>query len=218
MKPTVFDAFDRWTGQLRDFLLPMNDFIESSLDAEARKGLHGLCRWFKRPEPRLQATRSNDLRPAFRADPAGAAPGAPRPFREGRARLRGRISRSGTPTTYVEVCKQIQAKARSSTRPRSTARSGTSATPSSTAGSARSHRGPAISSTTTGRKSNARRKPGSKGVQFYVDVFQKYKLSSPNTPQSTDEEAVELFIRGRRASCIATSSTAAPCSRRSRGR
>jgi ABC-type glycerol-3-phosphate transport system substrate-binding protein len=38
-----------------------------------------------------------------------------------------------------------------------------------------------------------------KGVQFYVDVFRKHKLSSPNTPQSSDEQAVEEFIRGRKS-------------------
>ena len=38
-----------------------------------------------------------------------------------------------------------------------------------------------------------------RGVQFYVDVYQKYKLSSPNTPQSTDEEAVEQLIRGQKS-------------------
>ncbi len=47
--------------------------------------------------------------------------------------------------------------------------------------------------------SNATTDAWLKGVQFYVDVFQKHKLSSPNTPQSTDEEAVELFIRGQKS-------------------
>ena len=36
-------------------------------------------------------------------------------------------------------------------------------------------------------------------MQFYVDVFQKHKLSSPNSPQSTDEEAVEQLIRGQKS-------------------
>jgi ABC-type glycerol-3-phosphate transport system substrate-binding protein len=48
-------------------------------------------------------------------------------------------------------------------------------------------------------QSNATSEAWMKGVQFYVDVFRKYKLSSPNSPQSADEEAVEQFIRGQKS-------------------
>ena len=31
VKPVVFDATDRWTGQLREFLYPMNEFIDGGV-------------------------------------------------------------------------------------------------------------------------------------------------------------------------------------------
>ena len=55
-------------------------------------------------------------------------------------------------------------------------------------------------------------------MQFYVDVYQKFKLSSPNSPQSTDEEAVEQLIRGQKSIVPPTSSIAAPCSTSCRSR
>ena len=49
------------------------------------------------------------------------------------------------------------------------------------------------------KRSNGDSEAWIKGVQFYVDVFRKHKLSSPNTPQSSDEQAVEEFIRGQKS-------------------
>ncbi|MEE9609928.1 MAG: twin-arginine translocation signal domain-containing protein, partial [Desulfatiglandales bacterium] len=37
--PTCFDAAARWTGQLRSFLRPLNDFIENEWDRQARDGV-----------------------------------------------------------------------------------------------------------------------------------------------------------------------------------
>ena len=36
-------------------------------------------------------------------------------------------------------------------------------------------------------------------VQFYIDLYRKYGFSSPNSPQSTDENAVEQLIRGKKS-------------------
>ena len=40
--PTIFDACPRWTGQLRSFLRPMNDFIEKDWNKQARDAVS----WF----------------------------------------------------------------------------------------------------------------------------------------------------------------------------
>ena len=127
VKPVVFDATDRWTGQLREFLYPMNEFIEGAW-TKARKGTcSGCCRW---SSGRIAALRTpSHLRSAFRADSAGALHRAPRPLREGRARLRQDFPIRDTDTTS-RCASSSRARPRSSTRPRSTARSGISATPS----------------------------------------------------------------------------------------
>ena len=39
IKPTVFDACARWTGQLRGFLRPMNDFIDNNLDYQTKSAI-----------------------------------------------------------------------------------------------------------------------------------------------------------------------------------
>ncbi len=38
-----------------------------------------------------------------------------------------------------------------------------------------------------------------KGVQFYVDLFRKHNFSSPDSPQGSDEVAVEQFIQGMKS-------------------
>ena len=46
VKPVVFDATDRWTGQLREFLYPMNEFIDGSVGRRhAEATCSGCCRW-----------------------------------------------------------------------------------------------------------------------------------------------------------------------------
>ncbi|MCI0529630.1 MAG: extracellular solute-binding protein, partial [Nitrospira sp.] len=48
-------------------------------------------------------------------------------------------------------------------------------------------------------RSNCDSEPWIKGVQFYVDLFRKYNYSSPDSPQSTDEDSVEQLIRGQKS-------------------
>ena len=47
IKPTVFDTSGRWVNQLREFLLPLDDMINSDLDAETRDGIAWLFPLFK---------------------------------------------------------------------------------------------------------------------------------------------------------------------------
>ncbi|MGH6885541.1 MAG: hypothetical protein ACREGK_05655, partial [Geminicoccales bacterium] len=48
-------------------------------------------------------------------------------------------------------------------------------------------------------KSNARSDAWKQGCQFYVDLFRKHQLSSPNSPQSTDEETFDQLVLGRKS-------------------
>ena len=109
VKPTVFDAFDRWTGQLRPFLRPMNDFIESSL---RRGGTQRQLQWtlplvdencgFK------DASNIYDL-------PFALIPQAPILVRRDHFEKAGLDFDQEFPIRdtdhYVEVCKELQAKA-----------------------------------------------------------------------------------------------------------
>ncbi len=197
VKPTVFDALDRWTGQLRPFLRPMNDFIESSLDAETRKGLQwtlplvqDLNRGFK------DAKDICDL-------PFALIPQAPILVRRDHFEKAGLDFAKEFPIRdtdhYVEVCKQIQGKA-GIQYPTEVYGKIWDFGDTQLNGWIRSldiETSDFLNADWT--KSNADSEAWIKGLQFYVDVFQKHKLSSPNTPQSTDEGTVDEFIRGQKS-------------------
>ncbi|MEZ5593472.1 MAG: extracellular solute-binding protein [Gammaproteobacteria bacterium] len=59
VKPTVFDTSSRWVGQLRSFMRPLDDFIESELDADARAGIDWMFPLFRRQTSGFADASSN---------------------------------------------------------------------------------------------------------------------------------------------------------------
>ncbi len=197
IKPTVLDSSARWTGQLRSFLRPMNDLIDGEWDEAARNSVNWLF-------PLIQQQNSGfpDADQIYDM-PFALIPQAPYLARRDHFDKAGIDFDQNYPIRdtdhYVELCKEIQGKAGvryptevygkiwdfGDTQLNGWIRSVDTDT---------SH---FITSDWT--QSNAQSEAWTKAIQFYVDVFRKHKLSSPNTPQSSDEQAVEEFIRGQKS-------------------
>jgi ABC-type glycerol-3-phosphate transport system substrate-binding protein len=197
IKPTVFDSVANWTGQFRTFLRPMNDFIASDWDETSRKAVSWLF-----PLIKQQNSGFNDSDQIYDI-PFTLIPQAPYLARRDHFEKAGVDFDNNYPIRdtdhYVELCKEIRGKAEieypteiygkiwdfGDTQLNGWIRSVDIETSDFI--------------TADWTRSNGDTEAWIKGVQFYVDVFRKHKLSSPNTPQSSDEQAVEEFIRGRKS-------------------
>jgi multiple sugar transport system substrate-binding protein len=197
VKPVVFDATDRWTGQLRDFLRPMDEFIEGSWEDEARGGIEWCLPLIRQQNSGFpNGNEICDL-------PFALIPQAPYVARRDHFEQAGLDFEQNFPIRdtdhFVEVCKEIQGKAGIQF-------------PTEVYGKIWDFGDTQLNGwirslslddsnfiTADWSQSNATTDAWIKGVQFYVDLFQKHKLSSPNSPQSTDEEAVEQLIRGQKS-------------------
>ena len=197
IKPTVFDSIASWTGQLRGFMRPMNDFIANDWDAASRSGVEWLFPLIQR-----QNSGFSDSDQIYDM-PFALVPQAPYLARRDHFEKAGIDFEKNYPIKdtdhYVELCKEIQGKAGvkyptevygkiwdfGDTQLNGWIRSVDTETSDFV--------------TSDWKRSNGDSEAWIKGVQFYVDVFRKHKLSSPNTPQSSDEQAVEEFIRGQKS-------------------
>ncbi|MDH3772564.1 MAG: extracellular solute-binding protein, partial [Nitrospirota bacterium] len=197
IKPTVFDSFGRWTGQLRSFLRPLDDMIENEWDAGTRDGVSWLFPLIERQNSGFDdAALVYDL-------PFALIPQAPYIVRRDHFEKAGIDFDANFPIRdtdhYVELCKEIQGKAGVQF-------------PTEVYGKIWDFGDTQLNGwirslslddsnfiTPDWSQSNATSDAWIKGVQFYVDMFQKHKLSSPNSPQSTDEEAVEQLIQGQKS-------------------
>ncbi len=195
--PTVFDSVASWTGQLRGFLRPMNDFIENEWDEAARNGVKWLFPLIERQNSGFpDANQIYDM-------PFALVPQAPYLARRDHFEKAGIDFDQNYPIRdtdhYVELCKAIQGKAgvRYPTEVYGKIWDFGDTQLNGWIRSVDTESSDFISPDWS--KSNALSDAWIKGVQFYVDVFRKHKLSSPNTPQSSDEQAVEEFIRGQKS-------------------
>ncbi|MGQ4809779.1 hypothetical protein NKDENANG_03208 [Candidatus Entotheonellaceae bacterium PAL068K] len=197
IKPTVFDSIASWTGQLRGFLRPMNDFIANEWDEAARQGVGWLFPLIQRQNSGFaDAAQIYDL-------PFALVPQAPYLARRDHFEKAGIDFDQNYPIRdtdhYVDLCKEIQGKARIRY-------------PTEVYGKiwdfGDTQLGGWIRSVDTETsdfitpdwsRSNGASEAWIKGVAFYVDVFRQHRLSSPNTPQRSDEQAVEAFIRGQKS-------------------
>lgn len=197
IKPVVFDSIGRWTGQLRDFLRPMDDLIAAEWDDAARGGVDWLF-------PIVAQQNSGFADAAAIYDlPFALIPQAPYIVRRDHFEKAGIDFEANFPIRdtdhYIQLCQEIQAKAGIQF-------------PTEVYGKIWDFGDTQLNGwirslslddsnfiTADWSQSNATTDAWIKGVQFYVDVFQKYHLSSPNSPQSTDEEAVEQLIQGQKS-------------------
>ena len=197
VKPTVFDAAARWTGQLRSFLRPLDDFIDNELDAETREAIAWLIPLFER-----QNSGFDDAATAY-ALPLNLVMQAPYILNRDHFDKAGIDFDANYPIRdtdhYVELCKELQAKAgvRYPTEVYGKIWDFADTQLNGWIRSVDKDTSDFISADWS--RSNATSDAWMKAVQFYVDVFQKHKLSSPNSPQSSDEEAVEQFVRGQKS-------------------
>lgn len=197
IKPTVLDTSGRWANQLREFLRPLNDLIETDLDAPTRAGLGWMFELFK------EQNRGFADAGTIHAMPFNVLSQAPYLLRRDHLEKAGLKLEEHFPLRdsdhYVEVCKTIQAKAGI-------------AYPTEVYGKIWDFgdtqlpgwiRSVAIEDSdflnADWTRSTARSEAWRRGCQFYVDVFRKHGLSSPNSPQSTDEEAVDQLMLGRKS-------------------
>ena len=197
IKPTVFDTSSRWVNQLREFLHPFNQLVESDWDEETRSGVEWL---FPLNEEENRGFPDKDQ---IYGLPFNIVMQAPYLIRRDHLEQAGIDFDQNYPIRdtdhYVELCKEIQANAGV---PYPTEVYGKIWDFGDTQlnGWIRSlsiEDSDFLNADWT--KSNARSEAWKEGCQFYVDVFRKHQLSSPNSPQSTDEETVDQFILGRKS-------------------
>ena len=197
IKPTVMDTSGRWAGQLHEFLLPLDDLIAADLDPEARAGLDWLLPLLRQQNRGFKdGDRINSL-------PFNLVTQAPYLLNRDHLEKAGLKFEEHFPLRdsdhYIEVCKIIQEKAGI-------------AYPTEVYGKIWDFgdtqlpgwvRSVSIEDSdflnADWTKSTGRSEAWLKGCQFYVDVFRKYGLSSPNSVQSADEEAVDQFMVGRKS-------------------
>ena len=197
IRPTVFDTASRWVGQLREFMRPLDDFIAAELDPEARAGIEWMLPLFQKQNSGFADANVNY------GVPLNLVPQAPYILNRDHFDKAGIDFDANYPIRdsehYVELCKELQAKA-GVKYPTEVYGKIWDFADTQLNGWIRS-----VDKETSDfisadwKQSNATSEAWIKGVQFYVDVFRKHKLSSPNSPASSDEEAVEQFIRGRKS-------------------
>lgn len=197
IRPTVMDTSARWAGQLREFMLPLNPMIESDLDAEARAGLEWVFPIVQRQ------SRGFDDSDQIYGLPFNLVMQAPYILRRDHLEQAGLSFDEHYPIRdtdhYVEVCKVLQEKA-GIQYPTEVYGKIWDFGDTQLNGWIRSlsiEDSDFLNEDWT--RSNARSDAWKQAVQFYVDVFRKHGLSSPNSPQSTDEEAVDQLIVGRKS-------------------
>jgi hypothetical protein len=197
IKPTVFDTSGRWVNQLREFLLPLDDMVAKNLDAPTRDGISWLFPLFKQqsrgfddaatiyPMPFNVLSQAAYLLNREHVEKAGLKYEDTYPIRDSEH--------------YIEICQAIKKNA-GIEYPTEVYGKIWDYGDTQLPGWIRSF---SIADSDflneDWTKSTARSDAWREGTQFYVDVFRKYGLSSPNTPQSTDEDAVDQFIIGRKS-------------------
>ena len=196
IKPTLFDACARWTGQLRPFLRPMNDFIDNNLDATTRAAIEWTFPIIKQQNSGFSDADSiMDL-------PFGLIAQAPALVRRDHFEKAGIDFDKNFPIRdtdhYIELCKELQASGIK--YPTEVYGKIWDFADTQLNGWIRS-----VDTTTddfldsTWSHSTATSEAWFKGVQFYIDVYRKHKVSSPKTVQSSDEASVEELIKGRKS-------------------
>jgi ABC-type glycerol-3-phosphate transport system substrate-binding protein len=193
-KPTVMDATPRWTGQIRNFLRPLDDLIEKEWDQKAREGIS----WFlplnqKQNSGYADKDSIKDLPFIFIAQ-------APVVTRKDHWKKAGIDFDSNWPIRdtdhFLELCNAFKT-AGVTEYPTEVYGKIWDAGDTQLNGWIRS-----IDKETSHfinddwSKSYGDSEAWIKGLQFYVDVFRKYQYSSPDSPQSSDEASVEQLIRG----------------------
>jgi ABC-type glycerol-3-phosphate transport system substrate-binding protein len=196
MKPTVFDATCRWTGALRAFLRPLDDLIENDLDAKVRDNISWLF-----PVIRGQNSGFAD-KDQIRDLPFLLIVQAPTLTRRDHWEKAGLDFDNEWPIKdsdhFVEVLKVLKDQ-KVVQYPYEVYGKLWDAMDTQLPGWIRSldpSKGNLINDNWT--RSNGGAESWIKGTQFYVDLFRKYGFSSPNSPQSSDEESVEQLIQGRK--------------------
>lgn len=197
IQPTVMDTAGRWVNQLREFLYPLNEFIDAGWDDAARAGTEWL---FPLIEQQNRGFSDKDQRYGL---PFNLVMQAPYIMRRDHFEKAGIDVDANYPIRdtehYVELCKELQAKA-GIQYPTEVYGKIWDFGDTQLNGWIRSlslEDSDFLNEDWTA--STARSDAWKEAVQFYVDVFRKHKLSSPNTPQSTDEEAVDQLILGRKS-------------------
>ena len=197
IRPTVMDTSGRWANQLREFYFPLDDFIAKDLDPQAREGMAWMTGAFK-----LQDRGFPDAGTIY-ALPFNVLSQAAYLLRRDHLEKAGLKFEEQFPIRdsehFVEVCKTIQAQAKVQYPTEIYGKIwdfGDTQLP----GWIRSvsiEDSDFLNADWT--KSTGRSEAWRRGCQFYVDVFRVHGLSSPNTVQSTDEEAVDQFMLGRKS-------------------
>lgn len=195
--PTVFDTLARWTGQIRGFLRPENEFIEKEWDPKIKESVawsFQLVREQNRGYP--DADEIKDLPFLFIAQ-------APVVTRIDHWKQAGLDFEKEWPIRdtdhFLEILKALKTS-RVCRYPYEVYGKLWDAGDTQLSGWVRSldiEKSYFINSDWS--RSNCDSDPWIKGVQFYVDLFRKYGYSSPDSPQSTDEGAVEQLIRGQKS-------------------
>jgi multiple sugar transport system substrate-binding protein len=197
IRPTVMDTSGRWASQLREYFYPLDEFIDSAWEAEARHGIEWLFPLLRQQDRGfVDAARIYGL-------PFNLVMQVPYLMRRDHLEKAGLAFEEHYPIRdgehFIEVCKALQEKA---DIPYPTEVYGKIWDFGDTQlpGWIRSF---SIEDSdflnADWSASSARSDAWRRGVQYYVDLFRKHGLSSPNSPQSTDEEAVEQFILGQKS-------------------
>ncbi len=196
-KPTVFDACPRWTGQIRSFLRPLNDFIDNEWDPQIKTAVE----WFfplnqKQNSGYADSNDIKDLAFIFIAQ-------APVITRKDHWKKAGMDFDSNWPIKdtdhFLELCKAFKTN-KVTEFPTEVYGKIWDAGDTQLNGWVRSldiKTSHFISDDWT--KSYGDSEAWIKGVQFYVDLFRKHNFSSPDSPQGSDEVAVEQFIQGMKS-------------------
>lgn len=196
IKPTVFDACARWTGQLRSFLRPLNDFIENKLDEQTRTAIEWTFPIIKQQNSGFDdADDIMDL-------PFGLIAQAPAVVRRDHFERAGIDFEKNFPIRdtdhYIQLCKELQgAGIKYPTEVYGKIWDFADTQLNGWIRSVDAANDDFIDATWS--HSTATSEAWIKGVQFYVDVFRKHKLSSPQTVQSSDEASLEELIKGRKS-------------------
>ena len=194
--PTVMDTSSRWVNQLREFLLPLNDYVDNAWEPDARAGVEWLFP-LNAEENRGFPTRTSST--ACRSTSSCRRPTSPAATTSSKpASTSTRTTRSATPTT-TSSCARRLGEGRGALPDRGLRQDlGLRRHPVERLDPLAVDRGQRLPE----RRLEQEQCPLGgleAGRQFYVDVFRKHQLSSPNSPQSTDEDTVDQFILGRKS-------------------
>lgn len=196
-KPTVMDATCRWNGALRSFLRPLDDLIEKDLDPKIRESMEWIFPIIRKqnsgaPDPDvlkdvvfILIVQAPTLTRRDHWEKAGLDFDKEWPIRD--------------TDHFVQILNVMKEK-KVADYPYEVYGKLWDALDTQLPGWIRSldpAKGNLINEEWT--RSNADAESWRQGLQFYVDLFRKYEFSSPNSPQSSDEESVEQLIQGRKS-------------------